>query len=44
MIYITGHQKDAEKARDMILAIQNELVSEYLMFRILVALDADALL
>ena len=27
VIYITGHQKDAEKARDMILAIQNELVS-----------------
>lgn len=27
VIYITGHQKDAEKARDMILAIQNELAS-----------------
>jgi len=27
VIYITGHQKDAEKARDMILAIQNELAN-----------------
>jgi transcription antitermination factor NusA-like protein len=27
VIYITGHQKDAEKARDMILAIQNDLAN-----------------